>query len=204
MNMIETLTEHLQSPWTIAVLAALVLVLCVVPLVAYIYRTSDIRHLKRVLKKYSYAVEQNVVLSDGIDGYLFVDYLILLRGKIIVMKVEPSSGYIFGGEKIDEWTSVKNNRTGKFNNPMKEVSLFAQQVKHMLDFDAVDACALFGSKSLFPKGVPQGVLRMAYFGEELDAFKGSEGKHEAAQQAWEKLLAMTHEDRRQLEASLES
>jgi hypothetical protein len=204
MNMVETLTQYLQSPWVIVVLAALMLMLCAVPLVTYMHKTSDMRHLKRVIRKHSYAVEQNVVLSDGIEGYLFVDYLILLCGKIIAVKLEPSSGYIFGGEKIDEWTCVENNRTGKFKNPMEEVSLFVQQVKHTLGFDAVDAYALFGSKSVFPKGVPQGVLRMACFGEELDALKGSDNKHEAAQQAWEKLVAMTHEDRQQLDASLES
>lgn len=202
--MLETMTQHLQSPWVIVVVAALLLVLCAALLGAYLRKTSDMRHLKRVLKKHSYAVEQNVVLSDGIDGYLFVDYLILLCGKIVAVKLDPSYGYIFGGEKIDEWTCVENNRTGKFKNPMEGVSLFVQQVKHTLGFDAVEACVLFGSKSVFPKGVPQGVLRMAHFGEELDALKGSDDRHEAAQQAWEKLVAMTHEERQRLDLSPES
>ncbi|MDT8376032.1 MAG: NERD domain-containing protein [Mariprofundaceae bacterium] len=202
--MVEALMQYLQSPWVIAAFAVLLFVLCAVLLGAYMRKSSDMRHLKRVIRKHGYAVEQNVVLSDGIDGYLFVDYLILLRGKIIAMKVEPSSGYIFGGEKIDEWTRVENNRTGKFKNPMQEVGLFVQQVRHTLGFDAVEACVLFGSKSVFPKGVPQGVLQMAHFGEELDALKGGDDKHEAAQQAWEKLVAMTHEERQRLDLSLAS
>ncbi len=199
------MTQYLHMPWSIAVFAALLPVFLAVPLVIYMRRTSDQRLTQKIMKRYSLAVEKDVVLADGIDGYLFVDYLILLRGKIIVIKIDPNHGYIFGGEKIDEWTCVENNKTGKFKNPLQEVGFFAQQVKYVSGFNAVDACVLFGSKALFPKGVPAGVLQMASFAEELATLSGSDDDpHETAQQAWEKLIAIMHEDKRQLNAVLAS
>lgn len=199
----EPLSQYLHMPWVLAIPATLAVVIAVLLLVRYRRKSSDVRCLKRVLKKGGYACKQDVVLPDGVDGYLFVDYLILLRGKIVVMNVESRSGYIFGGETIDEWTCVKNNRTGKFNNPLDKVTLFAQQVKHLFGFNAVDACVLFGSDSEFPKGVPQGVLQMADFAESLDALGGNAEEHEAAEQVWERLIAMTNEGRHQLDVALQ-
>ncbi|MDX8403016.1 MAG: nuclease-related domain-containing protein [Mariprofundaceae bacterium] len=196
------MSEYL--PLAVVVLTALVILILTVPLAVYLRKTSDMRHMKRIIDKHSLAVEPDAVLSDGIDGYFFIDYLILFHNEIIVLKVVPNSGYIFGGEKIDEWTCVENKITRKFKNPLEEVGLVAQRIKQELGFNAVDSCALFGSNSKFPKGVPEGVLQMADFGEQLDALKGSDDSNEAAQQVWNKLIAMVQKDKDQLNTALQS
>jgi len=72
-------------------------------------------------------------------------------------------------------------------------------VKHLFKFNGVEACVLFGSDSEFPKGIPQGVLQMESYAEQLEALAGSDDEHEAAKQVWEKLIVMTNEGRQQLD-----
>jgi hypothetical protein len=195
---------QISSPLLIAGLAGgLLAIFLVLALVMYLRRTADTRLLKKVLAERCEAVERDVVLSDGIDGYLFVDYLLLLPGRIVAMKAISRKGYIFGAPDIDEWTSVANNVTEKFKNPLADSRLCVHQIREGLHFDAVEACALFDRQSTFPKGVPEGVLRLAHLDEELQARNDSrEAAQEAARQAWQRLVARVHEDKRQLEASM--
>lgn len=195
----------MQSFWLIAALIGVVLLILFAVLYSiHLRKTSDNRTMKTIISNHCEAVEHDATFSDGLDGYLFVDYLMLLHGKIVVMKVMTESGYIFGGEGIDEWTCVKNNRTGKFNNPLKDTLLCVQQIKHALKFDAVEACVLFGSKSEFPKSMPQGVVRLADFDRKLKAYRGSNDADEAAQDAWEQLIALVHGERQNLSEDLQS
>jgi len=184
----------MQSFWFIAALiGGALLILSAVLYSIHLRRTSDNRMIKEIITRHCEAVEHDATFSDGLDGYLFVDYLMLLHGKILVMKVMTERGYIFGGDGIDEWTSVKNNRTGKFNNPLKDTLLSVQQIRHALKFDAVEACVLFGSQCEFPKNMPQGVVRLADFDAELESYRGSSDTDEAARDAWEQLVALVHE-----------
>jgi len=199
---LDALIRHLQSPWVAAALAGVVLCLLLVPWLMRRRKTAETRLIQRTIAAHSDAHEHDAVISDGLDGFFFVDYLLLLRGRIIAMKVLSKKGYIFGGEDIEEWTCVQNNRTEKFSNPLADMRLCAQQIRHALEFEHVAACVLFGRDSEFPKGVPEGVLSLAHLDEELDALKGSDDADEAARQAWAHLIAMVGEGRWELNSDI--
>jgi len=194
----DVLIRYLQSPWVMAALAGVVLCLLLVPWLMYRRKTAETRLIQKTIEAHSDAYEADAVMSDGIDGFLFVDYLLLLSGRIVAMKVLSKKGYIFGDEKLDEWTCVQNNRTEKFTNPLADVRLCVQQIRHVLGFEHVAACVLFGRDSKFPKGVPEGVLRLPHLEEELIALKGSGDGDAAARKAWAKLIAMVGEGRWEL------
>lgn len=168
-----------------------------------IRKGAEKRLLRRIIDRHAEAVEVEATISDGLDGYLFADYLLLLPGRIMVMRVMSQQGYIFGAEQIDEWTCVKNNRTGKFRNPLSEVQLYANQIRRALKFDVIEPCVLFGRQSEFPKGLPDGVLLLNGLDDALAARHGSEATHEMARNAWDKLIALVHDDRAQLNQALE-
>ncbi len=164
----------------------------------YRYFQSDTYVLKQVFKTHAKAVEKDAVLFDGVDSYQFADYLLLLQGKIVVIKLDDSDGYIFGAENIHEWTCVKNNVTRKFANPLRKLNHFVTQVKCISGFEDVQAYVLFGSSASFPKGVPEHVLQMTRLSEDMKGLFGDKAKHEQAEQAWQTLIAMVKKDKENL------
>lgn len=194
---------NLMLPWIAAAVGVALILLAAVIWSLRLRKAADQRLLRKIIDRHAEAVECDVTLSDGIDGFLFADYLLLLPGKIIVMKVMSKKGYIFGAGHIDEWTCVENNRTGKFRNPLVDVQLCAEQLRRALKFDAIEACVLFDRQSEFPKGVPDGVLRLAALDEAFAARHGSEATHEMARTTWDQLIALVHNDREELNQALE-
>ena len=161
----------------------------------YRHRKSDTFLLKTALKEHTHEHMKDAVLFDGVDSYLFADDVLLLQGKILIVKRDESQGYIFGASNIHEWTCVKNHVTGKFNNPLEKVGHFVTQVKQECGFDAVMGCVLFGSQATFPKGVPDGILQMQMLADDLEKLKGDKQQHDAAKAAWDKLTQMVARDK---------
>ena len=66
---------------------AITIVVAVILFVRYLYKTADSRKIKSVIKKYSKAYEREVIFADGMGGYFFIDYLILLPGRILALNL---------------------------------------------------------------------------------------------------------------------
>ncbi len=179
----------------VILVAAIAIVIAVILLVRYLYKTADSRKIERIIKKCSVAFERDVIFSNGIGGYFFIDYLILLPGRILAMNLPKVEGYVFGGENIELWTQVENNKSTKFKNPLEDVKLFVKHAADQLKFDGILARVLFNSRSEFPKGVPEGVLQLTNFKESLVAWGGKTPVAEATNKAWDKLSVLLAESR---------
>jgi hypothetical protein len=191
-----TFINNEDIPVIISVLvAAIALVIAVILIVRNSSRTADGRKIKMAVKKFSNAYRQDVIFSDGMGGYFFIDYLILLPGRILALKLCKIEGYVFGGDNIELWTQVENNQSAKFKNPIEDVKLFVKHAADQLKFDGIMARVLFNSKSEFPKGVPEGVLQMANFKENMPAWSGETHVADATNMAWDKLSALLEESR---------
>lgn len=175
--------------------ATIIIVIAAILFARYLFKTADSRKIKRVIKKYSNAYERDVIFPDGIGGYFFIDYLILLPCRILALNLHKGEGYVFGGENIELWTQVENNKSTKFKNPLEYVELFVKHAADQLKFDGVTARVLFDNRSEFPKGVPEGVLQLANFKESMAAWAGEKPVAEAANKAWDKLSAPLAESR---------
>jgi len=187
-----TYLNNENLPMLMGMLAAAVI--AVILFVRYLNKTGDGRKIKRVIRKYSDAYQRDVIFPDGIGGYFFIDYLILLPCRILALNLPRVGGYVFGGENIELWTQVENNKSTKFKNPLEDVKLFVNHAADQLKFDGIIARVLFDSRSEFPKGVPEGVLQLANFRESMAAWAG-ETPAEAANTAWDKLSALLAESR---------
>jgi len=175
--------------------AAISIVIAAILFVRYLYKTAESRKIKRIIKKYSDAFARDVIFPDGIGGYFFIDYLILLPCRILALNLSKVNGYVFGGEGIELWTQVEDNKSTKFKNPLEDVQLFVKYVADQLKFDGMMARVLFDSRSEFPKGVPEGVLQLANFKESMAAWAEEARVAEATNKAWDKLSALLAESR---------
>ena len=184
------------------IVATIIMAVAVILFARYLYKTADSRKIKRIIKKYSAAYEREVIFSNGIGGYFFIDYLIRLPSRILALNLQKIEGYVFGGESIELWTLVENNKSTKFKNPLEDVNLFVKQVADQLTFDGFMARVLFDSRSKFPKGVPEGVLQLASFRESMAAWAGEKPVAEETNKAWDKLSILLAQSRVGVEQEL--
>jgi len=125
------------------------------------------RHTRKVVESLGVKYLHNVVLPDGIDGLVFIDYLLLIPGGFVVLNTQHNEGHLFGGETIDQWSQVINNKTYKFNNPLYNNQSACQAVlwnlQHIIETGnssaantpwQVQGWVTFSNTGNFPKGIP--------------------------------------------------
>lgn len=191
-----------QAEWGAAVIGLVVLLLLVLAVLLYRFRQNDAKRIEQAINRHAEALVRDAVIPDGIDGYLFADYLLRLPGTILILNIESRKGYIFGADNIEEWTCVDNHRTEKFRNPLQKVIMFARQVGHFCNFDGIGQCVVFGSSSEFPKGIPDGVVTLSRLEETLESMKNESGNRDDLERAWTQLTALTDEGRHSLNVTI--
>ncbi|WP_455221354.1 nuclease-related domain-containing protein [Kaarinaea lacus] len=191
------LTQQQMINFGIALAGAIVVITLVVWIIRYMRNTAQDRRIAKIIKDQSEAFAKDIILSDGMYGYLFVDYLVLMKGKMIAMDVHHLAGYIFGAEQIEEWAQVVNSKSHKFKNPLYRVRLVVQQIKQLVPDADVESHVLFGNESSFPKGVPEGVMRFDTFREELGRLNKNDYLAQSMSKTWEELMAIAKQHKQQ-------
>jgi hypothetical protein len=176
--------------------------------VMFIWITYKLRHpsdatkIEKAIKETGEAYIKDAILSDGLYGYHFIDYLVLLPGKILVLAVQDYEGYIFGGEKIEKWAQVVNNRSFNFDNPLINTNHYAQAVRSICgDVELINR-VVFTSKCSFPKGIPEGVIELKNLKSELEKIHGAPASMASLDSAWEKLLENSKQQKIQYKQEL--
>jgi len=121
------------------------------------------RHAEKVIHALGFKYIHNAVLPDGIDGLVFIDYLLLSPSGFIVLDLEHIEGHLFGGNTVDQWSQVVNNKTYKFNNPLyanqNKCQAVIWNIKQRLNTEELHGCDVQGWVAFthagdFPKGIP--------------------------------------------------
>lgn len=159
----------------------------------HLNKPTDDKLIENAIKELTDEYMKDVIISDGMYGYYFVDYLLLLSGKILVLGVEHYQGYIFGGENIDEWAQVVNQKSYKFKNPLRSYVACAQNINDIFKGAEVEARIIFTSVGSFPKGVPKGVYQMKDYRTELGEIKTSNSTTPEMVEIWQQLKKMINE-----------
>jgi hypothetical protein len=150
--------EHLIAIIVAAV--AMVLLLAIVVLSKPLRNFFDQFRVRRAIKRLGTESMSNVVLTDGMDGHVFIEHLVLTPSKVLVVSVRRYAGAIFAAENMDMWAQVTDGGSYKFPNPLHEVETATAAVKSHLPDTAVSGIILFGRDSTFPKGKPDGVVHI--------------------------------------------
>lgn len=126
------------------------------------------RNIKRAVKRLGAKTLSDISLPDGIDGEVFIDYLVLTPDDIKVISVKRYPGLIYGGEQLQNWTQVVNNRNHSFPNPLYEMRLKIMAVMAIVPNVPVNGLTLFCDNSRFPTNKPPGVLNVQDIGATPD------------------------------------
>lgn len=121
------------------------------------------RHAQKIIESLGIKYLHNAVFPDGVDGLVFIDCLILVPSGFIVLDIDHVEGHLFGGETVDQWSQVINNKTYKFNNPLYANQQKCQAILWNIEQQAdtgnssdwqTHGWVTFTNAGNFPKGIP--------------------------------------------------
>ena len=146
---------------------ALAVLVAILGLLAWLRLTAVQRGVTRTLRNISDRLVRDVMLPDGIGGFVAVDALVLRDQRLYVLDIRDVEGAVFGSEKMDVWTAMGRRRRYQFNNPIRPMHDRVTAVKLLVPgCDAVPRI-LFTSRGHFPKGRPDGVQLLEEFAQPL-------------------------------------
>ena len=171
-----------------------VLLLSMVVWLYRVYRRYAMRRaLLNVLKSVAYDVVRDVLVPDGMDGHLHIDFLLLTQRGILVLDLREIPGMVFGGDQMDQWTVITRTRRYTFLNPQGALLDRIAAVKLIAGEVPVEGRVLFTTRSRFPKGTPRSALILdSIKAEYAPVDKGAmQDTVKMFQPAWERLKANT-------------
>ncbi len=145
--------------------------------------------LNRCLKNVGSVSLHNITIADSIDGKIFIENLILLPDKILLLGVKKFRGLIFAAEKIDLWTQVVGNKSYKFENPLRQLESVVLVLNSKIKNTKIEEKVLFINGSEFPKGKPEKIISLDELAK-IECRYAYENISSALREDWERLNGM--------------
>lgn len=173
-----------------AVLTALLLLIVLVALAwrGYIKRN----YVPRLLRRLGGIYVRDMIIPDGVGGTIQTDFLVLLRGGILVLDVKNYRGALFGAENAPLWSQMVRARSYKFTNPLPENVLRVQSLKLLLPNIPILGRVVFTREGHFPRDMPVGVSMIDTLAADLGAFAGPASLQYL--EAWKRFRRGEHAD----------
>jgi len=177
--------------------ASVVVVVALIWFVIKTRRSPEDRMVEQCVKDNCIDYARNIILSDGLYGYYFIDYVILQPDKIIVVGMEHLDGYIFGSEQVEEWAQVLNKQSKNFPNPLLFIDMYIQTIQSFISGVDIVGRLIFTGDCSFPKGVPAGVMSLENLNGEFKKLKTVDSPADNLREKWNILLDVAQQQKQQ-------
>ena len=173
-----------DNPWLLPMAVAAVL-LIVWLIVKVIRRKSG--GLEHALAEISFDRIEGLVIPSADEGEILVDYLLLTSQGLLILEVKDVQGTLFGGDKLQDWTVITNERRFTFSNPQPALYDRIAAVKQIVREVPVAGRILFLDGAEFTKGTPGLVSNLTQLVEEFGEpdKKAAKFKIDAFKPHWE-------------------
>src|SRR6202795_4720949 len=126
---------------------------------AYRRRARRLSLLKR-LERVAFEAAHQVLVPDGMGGFIHVDHLLLTPRGVLVLDTRRVAGLIFGGDQMSDCTVMGRGRRYTFDNPQPALYDRIAAVKALVGDVPVEGRLLFSNVGKFTKGFPKWVLML--------------------------------------------
>jgi len=166
-----SLSEFFTSPlaW-----AAVAFVLVAGGYVIY-RRRNQPRSLATVLNNIAFERLENLIIPKADEGEIQIDHLILTAQGLVIIDIKDVEGAVFGGDKMEHWTVIANDKRFTFNNPQPALYDHIAAVRQVVRQVPVAGRVVFLDGANFTRGVPSLVSTL----DELQAEFGDWDKNAA-------------------------
>ena len=119
-------------------------------------RKSLLARLERVAS----AAAHQVLVPDGMGGFIHIDHVLLTPRGILVLDTRRVAGLIFGGDQMSDWTVMGRGHRYTFDNPQPALYDRIAAVKAIVGDVPVEGRLLFSNVGKFTKGIPKWVVML--------------------------------------------
>jgi hypothetical protein len=181
------MSEFFQSgdnPWLLPMVAVVILLLFWL-IVKIIRRKAG--GLEHALAEISFDRIEGLVIPSADEGEIMIDYLLLTSQGLLILEVKDVQGTLFGGDKLQDWTVITNERRFTFSNPQPALYDRIAAVKQIVREVPVAGRILFLDGAEFTKGTPGLVANLSQLVEEFGEpdKKAAKFKIDALKPHWE-------------------
>jgi hypothetical protein len=118
------------------------------------------RRLLARLERVAFEAAHQVLVPDGMGGFIHVDHLLLTPRGVLVLDTRRVAGLIFGGDQMSDWTVMGRGHRYTFDNPQPALYDRIAAVKALVGDVPVEGRLLFSNVGRFTKGFPKWVLML--------------------------------------------
>ena len=177
------MVDYLQDSENVGLLIIAAVALILIALLAYRYYRGTGPTLDKALADIGFDRVDGLVIPSADEGEILIDYLLLTTKGLLVLEVKNVQGTVFGGDKLQDWTVIANERRFTFSNPQPALYDRIAAVRQIVRDVPVAGRILFLDGAQFTKGTPDLVVDLlelvAQFGEpdknaakfKIEAFK---------------------------------
>lgn len=151
-------------------------------------RKSLLARLERVAA----AAAHQVLVPDGMGGFIHIDHILLTPRGILVLDTRRVAGLIFGGDQMSDWTVMGRGHRYTFDNPQPALYDRIAAVKAIVGEVPVEGRLLFSNVGKFTKGIPKWVVMLDGIEVEFPVVARADPSLETPdqfQEAWSRLVA---------------
>jgi len=172
------------NPWLLPLAAVVTLLLL---WLAYRIFSRRRGSLESVVANISFDRIEGLVIPSADEGEIMIDYLLLTSQGLLILDVKDVQGIVFGGDKMQDWTVINDERRYTFSNPQPALYDRIAAVRQIVRQVPVAGRILFLDGAEFTKGVPGLVCDLAELATEFgEADKNAaKFKIEAFKPHWE-------------------
>jgi len=123
-------------------------------------RRARRRQLLARLERVAFEAVHQVLVPDGMGGFIHIDHLLLTPRGVLVLDTRRVPGLIFGGDQMSDWTVMGRGRRFTFDNPQPALYDRIAAVKALTGEAPVEGRLLFSNVGKFTKGIPKWVLML--------------------------------------------
>jgi hypothetical protein len=123
-------------------------------------RRARRRALLARLERVAFESAHQVLVPDGMGGFIHIDHLLLTPRGVLVLDTRRVAGLIFGGDQMSGWTVMGRGHRYTFDNPQPALYDRIAAVKALVGEVPVEGRLLFSNAGKFTKGIPKWVLML--------------------------------------------
>jgi len=173
-----------NNPWLLPIAA--VILLAIVWIVVRLVRGRG-GDFERAVADISFDRIDGLVIPKADEGEILVDYLLLTSQGLLILELKDVQGTVFGGDKLQDWTVINQQRRYTFSNPQPALYDRIAAVRQIVREVPVAGRILFLDGAEFAKGTPGLVSTLAQLVSEFGEpdKKAAKFKIEAFKPHWE-------------------